>query len=349
MKRYKIGACGNFDLDQGFLNGQVIRSCSIMNEIERKLGQDNVCRISYTQWKRKPFHTLAAFVKLLWNSESVILFPDLRAIYALVPLGIMLKKTTRTKVYYSVIGGWLPDFLAEHKIIRFFARKLDGLFVQTSFLSEQLRQVGIEQTTIFPNFKRIKVFGDNEINNGFMEPLPLVFMSRVTDRKGVCELVRAVNKLNQDAPRFRLDIYGSVEASFKEQFEALQKEFGPFIQYMGQVDPLKTSEVMHNYFLHVFPTTYRTEGYPGSVLDALSAGLPTLAARWLSYEDVLTENETGISFTMGEWGEMEEKLLTIFNHPETIDVMRKKCLKEARKFAPETVIDIMLEKMNVTE
>lgn len=349
MKKYKIGACGNFDLDQGFLNGQVIRSCSIMNEIENKLGQDSVCRISYTQWKKKPIQTLCSFIKLLWNSENVILFPDLRAIYALVPLGVLLKGMTNTKVYYNVIGGWLPDFLIEHKFICRCVKKLDGLFVQTRILAEQLKQVGIEQTTVFPNFKRIKVFSENELIDSYPEPLKLVFMSRVTDRKGICELVGIVNKLNQDHPRFCLDIYGSVEASFEAQFRELKKEFSPLIQYKGQVDPLETSETMHNYFLHVFPTTYRTEGYPGSVLDALSAGLPTLAARWLSFEDVLTEKVTGISFTLGDWGELEEKLMAIYDHPEIINGMRKNCLKEARKFAPETVIDIMLEKINVTK
>ena len=349
MKKYKIGVCGNFDLDKGYLNGQVIRSISIVTEIESKLGRDALCKVDYTQWKKKPIQTFYAFLKLLLHSENVIIFPDLRAIYALVPLGAALKGITDTKVYYNVIGGWLPGFLQEHKVIRYWTRKLDGLFVQTRILTEQLRAIGINKTTIFPNFKRIRVYTEDKLRLDFVKPYPLVFMSRVTERKGICELVRIVNKLNQGQPRFSLDIYGSIETHFVEQFEKLKKEFTPYIHYKGQVDPLKTSEVMHNYFLHVFPTTYRTEGYPGSILDALSAGTPTLSARWQSYEDVLTENKTGISFEMGNWEELERKFEEIYKNPEIINSMRINCLKEARNYIPENVINIMLEKINAND
>lgn len=348
MKKYKVGACGNFDLDPSFLNGQVIRSCSIMSEVEKKMGTEQVKKISYTSWKKNPLKTFVAFVRLLAESENVILFPDLRAIYALVPLASLFKLLFNTKVYYNVIGGWLPDFLKEQKLIAFFVRKLDGLFVQTKVLSQELNGLGVQNTTVFPNFKRIRVFDESQLVQDYSKPLSLVFMSRVTDRKGVTELVNAIHQINENGIKYTLDIYGSIQEGYEEEFANLQSGFGDAIEYKGQVDPLKTSDTMFGYFLHVFPTTYYTEGYPGSVLDALSAGVPTLSARWQSYEDVLVEGKTGISFTMRDWEEMKAKLLDIYEAPETVCAMRAHCIEAAKQYAPEKIINIILEKMNVT-
>ncbi len=348
MKSYKIGACGNFDLDQNFLNGQIIRTRSIVNQLEKEIGVDQIKRLSYSGWNRHPFSTLRSFVSLMWKSENVLLFPDLRAIYGLVPLAVLLKKFTGTKVYYNVIGGWLPTFLRKHRILRRCTKKLDGLFVQTNHISDLLGDIGVKQVTVFPNFKDIKIYALNEKPTEYTKPLSLVFMSRITSSKGIKELVSTVQKINRNEIRYTLDIYGSVQNDFTEEFEELRKHFDETIRYKGQVDPLQTSTAMKDYFLHVFPTMLtNTEGFPGSVLDALSAGVPTLAAKWVSYSDVLEEGVTGLSFTLGNWSELEKKLENIYLNPDMVWSMREACIKEAQKYRPENIIKIMLKQLDV--
>ena len=347
MKRYKVGACGNFDLDPNFLNGQIIRTCSIVDQIEKEIGTDSVRRISYASWKKHPLKVLWGFVSLFLKCENVIIFPDLRAIHVLVPLASLLKTLTKTKAYYNVTGGWLPDFLHEHSLIKKSAGALDGLFVQTAHLADQLKIEGIRNAIIFPNFKNLKICSIDDKPETYNRPLSLVYMSRISARKGIQELVAEINRINRDGIRYTLDIYGSIQSGFEKDFSELEKQFGKAIRYKGQVDPLETSSVMKDYFLHVFPTTFQTEGYPGSVLDALSAGVPTLSARWISYEDVLVEGKTGLSYTLGDWDELREKLEEIDLNPDTIWNMREACIKEAWKYRPETVIRIMLKELSL--
>ncbi len=347
MKQYKVGACGNFDLDPNFLNGQIIRTCSIMDQIEKEIGADNVRRISYASWKKHPFKVLMGFISLFLQCENVLVFPDLRAIHVLVPLASFLRVLAKTKTYYNVTGGWLPDFLHEHTLIKKCTRSLDGLFVQTTHLADQLKAEDIRNVIVFPNFKNLKIYSIDEKPAAYTRPLSLVYMSRISARKGIQELVAEVNRINRNGIRYTLDIYGSIQNGFDKDFAELEKQFGEAIRYKGQIDPLETSTVMKDYFLHVFPTTFQTEGYPGSVLDALSAGVPTLSARWTSFEDVLVEGRTGLSFTLGEWDELRARLEEIDLNPDEIWNMREACIEDARKYRPEVVIRIMLEELNL--
>ncbi len=347
MKRYKVGACGNFDLDPNYLNGQIIRTCSIMDQLEKEIGAGSIRKVSYAAWKRHPFRILRGFISLFSQCENVLIFPDLRAIRGLVPMAALLRRLTKTKAYYNVIGGWLPEFLHTHRLIRRCTASLDGLFVQTQSLSEQLKAEGVNNTTVFPNFKDLKICSLAEKPDMYTRPLSLVYMSRISARKGILELVEAINRINGGGIRYTLDIYGSIQKGFEADFEVLKGQFGEAIRYRGQVDPLETSSVMKDYFLHVFPTTFPTEGYPGSVLDALSAGVPTLSARWLSYEDVLEEGKTGLSYTLGNWDELEKRLEEVCLNPDIVWNMREACILEAEKYRPETVIRIMLDKLNL--
>ena len=38
------------------------------------------------------------------------------------------------------------------------------------------------------------------------------------------------------------------------------------------MDSEKTVKTLENYYLLLFPTKFRTEGIPGTIIDALSAG-----------------------------------------------------------------------------
>ena len=76
------------------------------------------------------------------------------------------------------------------------------------------------------------------------------------ERKGIRETVDVIKRINEEAGRsiFELDIYGMVDNSYKDEFEAMKKEFPSYIRYMGMADSSKTTEVLKNYFLLLFPT-----------------------------------------------------------------------------------------------
>lgn len=341
MKKYKIGTCGYYDTGNTNPNGQTVRTCSITNEIINNIGV-GIKVLSYHKWRKNPFLLFLKFIMLEIESERLLLFPDENAIKILIPLAIISKKLFKTKIYYNVIGGWLPDYLTKKKQMQNFLKKLDGIFVQTSTLKNELAVYDIKKVYIFPNFKNIKIFREDELLPNSELPLKICFMSRITEQKGVEEMIQVIKHINQNEVKYLLDIYGPISDEYRQHFVELEKEFPPFIKYKGVVDPLKTSEILQGYFLQLFPTKYKTEGFPGSILDSYCAGVPVLASRWNSYSDVIDEGINSISFSFNDFDDMTEKLEKIYDCPENIIRMKQKCIQTANRYKPENVIKIMM-------
>jgi glycosyltransferase involved in cell wall biosynthesis len=342
-KQFKIGVCGYFGNGNSLNDGQSIRTLSVTREIEKELGQGNVRRISYHNLKRRPVQFLLNLLLLLIKSENIVLFPAHNAIKLLIPMTITFKNLFNTKVYYNVIGGWLPTYLSKHRWLLPFIKQLDGLFVQTSNLKDKLTELGVENVHVFPNFKDIKIYHESELPNNLAYPLRLCFFSRVTEKKGVAEMVEVIKEINKSNIKYTLDIYGQVSNDYQKSFKEIQTNLPSYINYKGVIDGWKASEVIKDYNMQLFPTKYWTEGFPGSILDSFCAGVPVLASRWESYKDVIEEGANGITFEFNNFDMMKEKLEDIYNKPESIIDMKVKCLEKAHSLKPEVVIKIMTD------
>lgn len=349
-KKYKVFVCGYYLEDGVHVNGQSIRTETITGALENKLGINKVLRVSYANWKRNPFRLLSRFFRGVVTSNNVVIFPDSNAMKFMAPLALVLGRLFGTKVYYNVIGGWLPEYLHAHnRLLTQMLSKYDGLFVQTKYLKDELCALGISNTTIFPNFKNIKLFSQHELKTDFVAPYKCIFISRVFPEKGIEYLIRAIERVNSDKTKFTLDIYGPVEEGYKERFNDIIGNVKSEIRYCGVLDPGHTSEVAADYFLHVFPTVYNAEGFAGCVIDTLFAGVPTLASKWPSFSDVIDEGVTGLAFAYGSEDALVESLEMIYAKPEIVTGMRKACLEKAKKFTTEAVIEIMTSAMGVCE
>ena len=95
----------------------------------------------------------------------------------------------------------------------------------------------------------------------------------------------------------------------------------------------------------LFPTRFFTEGIPGTIIDAYAAGVPILSAKWESYNDVVDEGETGISYEFGNIEDFERKLLIIKDNPEVITNMKKYAIKKAEDYIPESAIKVLIERL----
>lgn len=343
MKVYTIGTCGHYDTYNTIVNGQTVRTQSITNQLQKEIGKEKIKVVSYHLWRKRPISTILKFIWLQVRSENLLLFPDARAVNFLIPLAVSFKRIFLTKVYYNVIGGWLPNELSKKPMLLKAVKKLDGIFVQTTVLKNSLEALGVKNVTVFPNFKDIKIYSLEELSTNDSKPLKLCFLSRITEQKGVIEMIDTIKHINCDKIKFTLDIYGPISDEFVYSFEKLRGDFPSYINYKGVVESFKTSEVIKNYFLQLFPTKYRTEGFPGSILDSFCAGVPVLASKWNSYADVIDEGVDGLTFDFENFDDMKSKLNYIYDNPLKIVEMKSNCLDKAKKFKPEEVIKIMIK------
>ena len=50
--------------------------------------------------------------------------------------------------------------------------------------------------------------------------------------------------------------------------------------------------------MQIFPTRFTTEGIPGSIIDSYYAGVPVLASKWNSFDDVIEDGKTGVGLSL---------------------------------------------------
>ena len=342
----KVAVCGHFGIGHTLLNGQTVKSVIVTDELEREMGKGSVWRIDTHGRKNQ----LWMFPKLVWalmTCGSIIILPANDALLYEVPWLQFWNKIFRKKLFYVVIGGWLREYLEGYPKIASALKKYRGIFVETSTMKQDLERVGFENISILPNCKPLKILRKEELVYSFTEPLPLVTFSRVMEEKGIGELVRVVQEVNSELGReaLSLDIYGQVDSNETDWFEELKKTFSSAVRYKGCVAFDKSTEVLSQYFALVFPTKFYTEGVPGTIIDAYSAGLPVISSKWANFADVVDDGVTGVGFEFVNWDELKGILKRIVLEPSIIYQKKEASLRKAVAFAPDNIVPELTKKL----
>ena len=132
LMKTKVCVLGHFGDGKNLLNGQTVKTKIITEELQKQLGDDQVVKIdTFGGWKtllKAPFQIFSAFK----FSGNVLIFPAQNGLRVYAPLLSFFKKFFKNrKIHYVVIGGWLPEFLENRKILRKTLKRFDGIYVET--------------------------------------------------------------------------------------------------------------------------------------------------------------------------------------------------------------------------
>lgn len=342
----KISVLGHFGEGENLLNGQTVKTKIITDELQNQFGKENVLKFdTHGGWKillKAPFQVLSA----LKNSKNVLIFPAQNGLRIYAPLLFLLRKLFKgRKLHYIVIGGWLPKFLPRRKFLAKFLKHFDGIYAETNTMKGALKEQGFSNVYVMPNCKKLTILAENDLIFPEGVPLRLCTFSRVMKEKGIETAVSVIKHINEKLGciAFSLDIYGQIDAEQTQWFENLKNTFPEYIRYLGCIDADKSVEVLKKYFALIFPTRFYTEGIPGTIIDAYSAGIPVISAKWESYSDVVDEGKTGIGYEFDNEKHFEEILMNAAKNPETVLDMKMNCLNKAKNYIPETATRIMVE------
>lgn len=333
-QKYRIcilGAFGFKPLDTG---GQPVKTRNLYYALLKNYGTDKVVWIETIGWKKHPIRLFVEVILKAISSKNVIMMPASNGVIVFSQMLCILKKVFRIKIFYDVIGGWLPQLALEKKRLRKCLMKFDGIWVETITMQIALKKLGIDSVFVLPNFKVLQPLQEMELKYPEMKPLKLCTFSRVTEKKGISEAIDVISNINQvnNTIVYSLDIYGPVSEDYKNIFFERVKANSQYIRYMGIVKPNESVEIIKDYFALLFPTKFYTEGIPGTIVDAYASGVPVIASRWQSYADVVIEGETGVSYEFGNTKELKILLEQIALNPQMILTMKKRCLVEYMKY-----------------
>lgn len=344
----KIGVCGHFSFGNQPIGGQTIKTHIITDELKNRFGNDEVICVDTNNWKKNKFKLLIACVKLAINCKNIVILPAHNGVNIFIPLFVFLTKLFNKKLHYIVVGAWLVDKLNQNKILLKITKKINYIYVQSNTLAKKLKEIEINKNVyLMPNFKSISSLDSEDLNLMDNKTYKLCIMSRITESKGIEDAVQVVSKINNNygSLKLKLDIYGPLEQKYEKQFNKILKENQVFLTYKGSVDYNKTSSILKNYYLLLFPTKSYTEGFPGTIMDSFLSGLPTLAARWESCYDIIEEGVTGITYNFNDQEDFYEKLNFLINNQELVNKMKYNCLQESKKYTPEHAMVCLLKNL----
>ena len=83
-------------------------------------------------WKKNPISFFIKCIKEFKCSKNVIILPAHNGVKVFVPFFAFLKKLYKTKVFYVVIGGWLPEKLKREKNLLKTIKRIDKQIIKSN-------------------------------------------------------------------------------------------------------------------------------------------------------------------------------------------------------------------------
>ena len=339
-----VCAVGHFGFGKELLNGQTIKTKIVTAELEKQLGVEQVVKIDTHGGIRSLPSVIVQLLSGFRHCENIIIFPAHNGIRVFAPMCAAFNRLFHRKLHYVVIGGWLDDFLKEHNGVKKALKQFSGIYVETNTMKRALKESGLTNVFVMPNFKDIRILSESELVYPEGEPYRLCTFSRVMKEKGIGEAVEAVKAVNEKFGRtvFTLDIYGQVDAAQIQWFEDLKASFPEYVHYKGLVPFDKSVDVLKDYFALLFSTKFYTEGIPGTIIDAYASGVPVISAKWESFADIVEDGATGIGYEFGSQDGLVQILFRIAEEPGFLLEKKKKCISVAEIFAPSSAIQTVL-------
>ena len=336
---------GHFAFGTYNLNGQTIKTKVIADVLAQQLGPDEISyEDTHGRWQfllRLPLVVL----RVLIGNRNVIIMPAYKGVRTITPLLVTLNTLLRRRLHYVVIGGWLPDFARRFPMLRFFLKRLHHIYVETNTMKKELEQLNFNNVCVMPNCKPLTILQVEQLPVHH-PPYKLCTFSRVIKEKGIEEAIAAVNECNRRMGEtiYTLDIYGQIEQ--QQWFDELMENQPTTINYQGIVAFDQSTATLKDYFLLLFPTYYRGEAFAGTLIDAMAAGVPTIASDWHSNSEIIEDGKTGRLFPVHSAAALADILTDAAKHPDNIQLMRKNCISKAEDYQPLVVVQTLLKNLS---
>lgn len=277
---------------------------------------------------------LFSTVNLLKKCENVIILPADNGLKMIVPIYNLFNKVYQRKLFYIVIGGFLPEFLRKNPLYVKMLNKYQKLFVQTPNLKKDLSELGVQHIDLMTNFKMQSIRKVEDIQLNKDENIKLCILSRLTKDKGIEDAIEAVQIVNATlgGPKVQLDLYGIVPEQYKERFNEIVNDHSTVVTYKGVANYNQTVSVLKNYYAMLFPTYFHGEGFAGCLIDAFFAGIPVIATDWLYNKDVVKDTENGLLVPIKNPTELAKAIIKLYQERDLAVKMAKTNVNEAKNY-----------------
>lgn len=340
----EIAIIGHFGGDNDLLDGQTIKTKILYDELKNHTDWEIRCIDTYYK-KKHPIRLLLSVLCVMNRKLDTVVLLSGNGMKWLFPILSGFSKLNRVRIYHCVIGGNLDKYVEKYPKFKIYLNNFAINWVETIVLKNKLEELGINNCDVIPNFKRLNIqdCNENQQNEGTYR---FCIFSRVMKEKGIEDAIEAIETINRTTDnKCELDIYGQVDSRYAERFKEVMKKSSDAINYKGVVPYNESAECLRRYYALLFPTYWEGEGFPGTVIDSFSAGLPVIASDWNSNGEIISNYIDGIIYPCEVATNLKEAILYAINNRELITEMRKNCCIKARKYQSDEHIKQIINEM----
>ncbi|MDB5120221.1 MAG: hypothetical protein JWN56_1439 [Sphingobacteriales bacterium] len=196
--------------------------------------------------------------------------------------------------------------------------------------------------TVIANFVRFPIEDHKSIKEE-SDPINLIFMSRIEEKKGLPTLFESLSCL--EIPYF-LTIAGNGEKKYVEQLKQLciDLNISQNINWIGHIADDKKFKLLSEHDLFVLPS--HDENFANVVIESLSVGTAVLLSENVGLADYVTENEFGWT-CVNQPAEYKQHLEYCYKNKPILQNIRKKAPKKIREdFSDSALITKYIDMYN---
>lgn len=335
-----VGIIGHFGINKQFNDGQTVKTKNVYNELVKIYGESEVNIVDTYNWKKNPIKLFLNCFKLIKNSHNVVILTARNGVKVFIPLFNKFNLFYKRNLHYVLIGSWLYDLLKDNQKLIKSLKKYKGIYVENYTLINKLETLTLKNLIVMPNFKDIEPISEKEIKKVDLKEIKMCIFSRIMFEKGIEDAIDCVKRISNKYPdkKFTLDIYGPIDSNYQDRFVKICDKLPDNIQYFGVIESSESVRVIREYDILLFPTHFKTEGIPGTILDAYASGVLVIASKWENFQEIIDDNKTGIGFEILNNEDFYSKLENLINDSQKMEKLKLGALKKYQDYIPEKVI-----------
>ena len=307
--------------------------------------------IELNDFSHHPFSILIKIAKEIKRCDRIVLITAQRGTRLLIPFINFINKKYKKPFVLPMIGISIlhkyVDSLNEidhynfmnncdFKNIRPKKQDIEQLKRITWILPENksvknviVNFFGLKNVDVLENFRDFDTLTkNNKFYNGYLN---VIYLSRITKKKGIFELIEIVKKINKDIVKIKLDIFGEFYLTNSE-IKLFSSRLDDNIRYLGAIDNDKVVETISAYDLFVFPTLYKSEGTPGVIAESFIAGVPILSSDFIQASSLMENNHNSIIYSPATKEELEKGFITLLDNKK-LDFLANNIKHENLKYS----------------
>lgn len=308
---------------------------------------------------RSAFYRLHRIVPRVLKCVNALVFSRVDAALLFTSAGMsfvekgsvgLLAKALGKKVILCPRAGPIIDDVARSRLYRAYVRAVvrscDAVVCQSDYWRGFFSSVAPggdgDRFVVIENWLPESYFGDDEQRTcprAMDRPLRLLYLSRIEREKGIYDLLEAMLLLQREGARVEAKIYG--DGSELEDVKRFISERGlRNTEYVGWLSSADKKAVISSFDLCVFPS--HSEGFPNALLEVMALGVPVVASRVGSVNDLIEHGSNGLLVDVECPGQIAQAVSTVLREPALLGRFARRSAERVRRI---NRLDLAVDKL----